>query len=105
MNHGVTSPKHSFVLYLFGESVEGSAALTNLKYLCDKHLGDAYGVEVVDLEKDLSVATEQDVFATPTVERRDPKPCVRVIGDLSDVATVIRHFGLDAHASRQGDTK
>ena len=51
-------------------------------------------VEVIDLRIEPAMAHENDIFATPTIDRIEPLPRVRIIGDLSDTETVITQFGL-----------
>lgn len=95
-----TTARHHFVLYLFGEPAQQSSALTNLKELCDQHLDDAYEVEVVQLHTHPAVAEEKDIFATPTLDREQPAPHIRIVGDLSDTEAVRRLLGFTAELSK-----
>lgn len=100
------SNSHRFVLYLFDESPKESTALINLKRLCDKHLSGRYKVEVVELQGNPSIAEDKDIFATPTLDLEEPKPSIRIVGDLSDVESVIELLRLrdNAQEAEKGET-
>ena len=86
---------YSFVLYVTGHSSRSVAAATNLRAVCDRHLGnDGYQLEIVDVLDDPSQADDARVIATPTVIRVTPLPRRRVIGDLSIADEVARALEL-----------
>jgi len=61
-----------------------SAAMANLKQLCDQHLLGKYKIHVVDLVKTPHRSQEDQILAIPTLVRRFPLPERRVIGTLSN---------------------
>lgn len=72
-------------LYVAGENQRSRAALTNLRRLCEFHLGSGhYDIEVIDLVKNPQLAKADQILAVPTLIRKMPEPIKRVIGDLSD---------------------
>jgi circadian clock protein KaiB len=70
-------------------------ALTNLKRLCDEHLGGRYEIEVVDLVEHPERAQHDDILAIPTLVRRQPAPLRKTIGDLSDTQRVLAGLQLE----------
>lgn len=85
--------KWTLRLYVAGQSPRSSAALDNLKRLCEEQLRGRYRIEVVDLLKNPRLAKDDQILAIPTVVRKLPPPVRRMIGDLSDTERVL--VGLD----------
>lgn len=83
-----------FHLYIAGDTVRAQAAVSNLRLLCETHLGDRFDIEVIDAVERPDLAEEARVFATPTVVRVEPAPQRRVIGDLSDHERAAEALGL-----------
>ena len=72
-------------LYVAGENQKSRTALTNLRRLCEQHLGEGrYEIEVIDLMKNPHLAKADQILAIPTLIRKIPEPMKRVIGDLSN---------------------
>ena len=71
-------------LFIAGDSPKSRTALSNLRRLCEIHLGNGYEIEVIDLAKDPKLARDHQIVAIPTLVRQVPEPMKRVIGDLSD---------------------
>ncbi len=76
-------------LYIAGAIGRSGAAQMNLKRLCIECLAGKCGVEVVDLLQEPARARRDSVVAIPTLERRQPKPVRRVVGDLSKFERVL----------------
>lgn len=51
-------------------------------------------VEVIDIAEDPDRAETDRVIATPTLERVEPTPVLRVIGDLADLDAAMNGLGL-----------
>ncbi len=80
-------------LYVAGQTPRSIAAFTNLKNICEAHLGGKYRIEVIDLLKNPQLARGDQILAVPTLVRRLPVPVRKIIGDLSDTERVL--VGLD----------
>jgi circadian clock protein KaiB len=80
-------------LYVAGQSARSTAALHNLKAICEEHLTGRYRIEVIDLIKQPQLARGDQIVAVPTLVRRLPPPMKKIIGDLSNEARVL--IGLD----------
>ena len=82
---------YRFRLYVLGETNRSARAIEQLRTLCAARLGTEVGIDVVDLHADPDRADDARIVATPTLDRLEPGPLVRVIGDLSseELATVL----------------
>ena len=80
-------------LYVAGQTSKSSAALANLKQVCEEHLAGRYEIEVIDLLQTPRLAAGDQILAVPTLVRRLPAPLKRIIGTLSDTERVL--VGLD----------
>ncbi len=57
--------------------------------LLDECLQNNHQIEVIDIAKEPYKAQENDVFATPTLVKYEPKPIRRVIGNLLNKNAII----------------
>lgn len=80
-------------LYVAGRTPKSSAALANLKRLCETHLAGRYDIEVIDLLVNPTLAAGDQILAVPTLVRKFPEPIRKIIGDLSNEERVL--VGLD----------
>ncbi|MCW2926493.1 MAG: KaiB domain protein [Thermoleophilia bacterium] len=80
-------------LYVTGSSPRSELARTNLEHICGVLPPRAVEVEVIDVVARPQLAEDERLLATPVVVRETPPPSRRVIGDLSDHASVLA--GLD----------
>jgi circadian clock protein KaiB len=71
-------------LYVAGQSPKSTAAMINLKKLCETHLAGKYRIEVIDLLKDPQLSVDDQIVAVPTLVRKLPVPMRKIIGDLSN---------------------
>lgn len=85
------SPEHvmDLRLYVAGQTPKSLAAISNLKKICDDHVGVRYRIEVIDLTKNPSLARDHQILAIPTLVRSLPVPIRKIIGDLSDTERVM----------------
>jgi circadian clock protein KaiB len=68
--------------------------LKNLESLCQRHIGDDFELDVVDVLQEPLRALNEGIFVTPTLIRLAPGPREILIGDLSEEAAVLRTLGL-----------
>jgi circadian clock protein KaiB len=80
-------------LYIAGPSVRSERAVANLRGICDRVPGRCE-LTIVDVLERPQLAERHRILATPTVVRESPLPRRRIIGDLSDVATVVLKLDL-----------
>ncbi|WP_339929800.1 circadian clock KaiB family protein [uncultured Brevundimonas sp.] len=86
-------------LYVAGQTAKSTAALSNLKSICEEHLAGRYRIEVVDLLEHPQLAAGDQILAVPTLVRRLPPPLKRIIGNLSNTERVL--VGLDLRPADQ----
>lgn len=85
--------KYVLRLYINGTTVKSTRAVENIKRLCEEHLKGRYDLEVVNIHKQANLARDEQIVAVPTLIKRLPLPLQRLVGDMSNGASVL--FGLD----------
>ena len=86
--------RYLLTLYITGSTPRSTAALGNIRAVCDEYLHDRYDLEVVDLYQHPAIARGEQIVAAPTLVKRSPKPVRRLIGDLSQRERVLGALGL-----------
>ena len=76
-------------LFVSGRDPQSQRAMNNLHEMCDAGIAAREDVEVIDVNEEPERASREDVFVTPMLLCRIPKPVRRVIGDLSDRSRVL----------------
>ena len=87
-------PGHRLRLYVAGDAQNSLEALANLREICDKHLGGACDIEVVDVFLQPARALQDGIFMTPTLVKFSPGVLRTVVGTLSDTGTVLQALEL-----------
>lgn len=85
-----------FRLYIAGEAVNSARALANLQALCRGHLAGRHSIEVVDVFREPERALADAIFMTPTLIKLAPAPLRKIVGTLSDAATLEQALDLPA---------
>jgi len=89
-------------LYVAGLTARSSAAIRNLRKICDEHLRDRCTLEVIDIYDHPTLARDEQIIAAPTLIKQLPAPLRRLIGDMADTERVL--VGLDLRAQNaRGD--
>ena len=86
-------------LYVAGKTPKCTAALQNLREVCEAHLPGRYEIEVIDLLVNPRLAAGDQILAVPTLVRKFPEPIRKIIGDLSNSERVL--VGLDVQPVRK----
>jgi circadian clock protein KaiB len=76
-------------LYVAGETPKCVQAFQHLKRICEEHLQGRYTIEVIDLLKNPTLASGDQIIAIPTLVRQLPPPVKKIIGDLTNTERVI----------------
>src|SRR5262245_12270968 len=87
------SDEYLMRLYIAGMTPRSTEAHSIIKRRCDEHLHGRYGLEVIDIYQNPSVAKKDEIVASPTLVKRTPAPLRRLVGDLSREDRVL--IGLD----------
>jgi circadian clock protein KaiB len=85
--------KYILRLYINGATVKSMRAVGNIKRVCEEHLKGRYDLEVIDIRRQAKLARDEQIVAVPTLIKRLPLPLQRLVGDMSNVTSVL--FGLD----------
>jgi len=94
--------KYAMRLYVTGATPRSTAAITNLRKLCDAYLGDKYDLKVIDVYQQPEKAREGQIIAAPTLVKSLPLPIRRFIGDMSDVKNILS--GLEIKSGPAADS-
>ncbi len=93
-----TAKPYVLRLYVTDASPKSARAIVNTRRLLEEHLGESYDLEILNIAEHVARATEDQIVCVPTLLRLAPAPVRRIIGDMSDVARVLK--GLDVPAPR-----
>ena len=91
-------------LYLTGRTGSGDRALANLHKICVEQLEGRYELEIVDLRAHPQLAADEQIVATPMLEKELPLPVRRIIGDLSNTEKVLLGLDIVPAKGRRGQT-
>lgn len=82
-------------LYIAGDSPNSTAAIANLRSICDSHLSGRYRIELIDVLRYPARALQDQVFVAPLLIKVSQDSEIRVAGSLSDRQRVINALGAD----------
>ena len=85
--------KYVLRLYVTGMTPKSTRAISNLKKLCEEHLGGRYELQVIDIYQQPALAKGEQIIAAPTLIKELPLPLRRLIGDMSNTEKML--LGLD----------
>jgi circadian clock protein KaiB len=91
--------KYVLRLYVSGSTLKSALAVENIKRICEQHLKNRYDLEVIDIYQQPNLAREEQIVAVPTLIKRLPLPLRRLVGDLSNLKTVL--VGLDLKVRKE----
>jgi len=92
-------------LYVAGQTPKSLAAISNLKKICDQYSPMKYRLEVIDLAKKPSMASEHQILAIPTLVRSLPVPIRKIIGDLSNTDQVVVGLNISSAMASKSASK
>ncbi len=90
--------KYVLNLYITGRTSCSQRAIVNLKKICSENLKGKYSLKIIDVLESPHLAEVEKILATPTLVKELPLPIRRIIGDLSQVESVL--FGLDIYTKQ-----
>ena len=86
-------------LFMAGNGQNSRKALANLRSLCEEHLNGRCTIETVDVVNDFQAAIRDNILVTPALILVAPLPRVTVLGNLSDLPTVLAALRLSGSKS------
>jgi circadian clock protein KaiB len=81
-------------LFVAGASPNSTRAISNLKSICENHLKGNYNLEIIDVYQQPLIAESEQIIALPLLIKKAPGTERRLIGDMSNIARVLRGLGL-----------
>lgn len=81
-------------LFITGHSAKSENAISALHAIAAHYLNNACELVVVDVLEQPQLAEDDHILATPTLIKYFPPPARRIVGDLSDMARVLRGLGI-----------
>ena len=93
-----SGPVFKFRLYVARDALNSVQAVANLNRFCREHLHDRHEIEIVDVFREPRRALAEGVLMTPTLIKMAPAPVRRIIGTLSQTATLVHALGLEVDA-------
>lgn len=95
---GISDPDATTVvvmcLYIASNAPNSVKAVANLQAICREHLKDAFKLEIVDVLEHPHRALADGILVTPSLAKISPSPVARIIGNLSNTASVLLALGL-----------
>ena len=92
-----TRPAGKYVLrlYVAGATDRSQQAVLRARQLCETELKGNFDLEVIDVYQQPILARDGQIVATPTLVREFPQPVRRLIGNLSNAASLFVGLNLD----------
>jgi circadian clock protein KaiB len=81
-------------LYVAKGNPRSIRAIQRIKQLCEEYLSGHYELQIVDIHEHPELLQQDQVFAVPTLIKQLPPPLHRLIGDMSDIDSVMVALGL-----------
>jgi circadian clock protein KaiB len=82
-------PEYILRLFVSGILQNSVRAVRNISLICEEHLKDNYELEIIDIYQRPDLATSEQIIVVPVMIIKSPLPERRIIGDLSNVQTVL----------------
>lgn len=77
-------------LYVTDATPASVRAIVNTRRILEEHLGERYSLEIFNIAEHIEQAMADQIICAPTLMRLAPPPARRIIGDMSDVARVLK---------------
>ena len=81
-------------LYVTGMTPRSTRAISAVRSVCEEFLRGRYDLEIIDVYQQPTLIRNEQIFATPTLVKKGPKPERRMIGDMSNRARLLSGLGL-----------
>jgi circadian clock protein KaiB len=81
-------------LYVAGGAPNSVRAIANLAAICTEHLQFTFKLEIIDVLQFPLRALADGILVTPHLAKLSPSPAAKVVGNLSDRASVLTALGI-----------
>lgn len=89
-----TNDRYRLRLYITGETPRSREAVSAIRAICEERLQGRYHLEIVDLREHPELASQEQIIALPLLVRSLPMPLRRLIGNLSNLDSVLQGLEL-----------
>ena len=86
---------YDLTLYVTGLTRRSTDAIKSIKQVCCDYLGGRCDLKIVDLLQHPEMAKVDQIFAAPTLVKKNPKPTMKLIGDMSNTKKIIAGLDLE----------
>lgn len=93
--------KYVLRLYVTGMTPMSTAAIMNIKKICEENLKGRYELDVVDIYQQPVLAKDEQILAAPTLIKKLPLPIRRFIGDMANKERILLGLDLRPKAERR----
>ncbi len=90
------SQDFKFRLYIAGDGPHSAQAIANLDAICRDYLTGRYEIELIDVFVEPQRALDDHVILTPLLMKYCPAPIRKLVGTLSNRASVLNLLGIKA---------
>jgi circadian clock protein KaiB len=81
-------------LYVARDAPNSVRAVANLAEICKQYLHGRFKLEIVDVLKNPLRALKDGILVTPSLAKLSPAPVAKIVGNLSDRASVLQALGI-----------
>ncbi len=81
-------------LYIADSAPNSTRAIANLAAICKQHFGDRFELEIIDVLEYPQRALADGILVTPSLTKISPSPSAKIVGNLSDTASVLLALGI-----------
>lgn len=78
-----------FRLYVSGNTPRSTAAIANVRRICEQYLPGHYELEVIDIYQRPEATKHAQIIAVPTLIKELPLPPQRFVGDMSNTERIV----------------
>ncbi len=81
-------------LYISENAPNSVRAIANLAAICKEHLKDRFKLEIIDVLEYPLRALADGILVTPSLTKVSPSPVAKIVGNLSDISSVLQALGI-----------
>jgi circadian clock protein KaiB len=86
-------------LYVAGMTPKSSQAIKNITQICKDNLQGRYDLRVIDIYQQPTLASGEQIIATPTLVKKLPLPLRKFIGSMVDNKKIL--LGMDLLSKKE----
>jgi circadian clock protein KaiB len=87
-----STKEYVFLLFVSANSILSIRAIKNCREILEEKLKDMYSLEVIDIYEHPDRVIQEQIITTPILIKKHPLPEIKITGDLSETAKVIKEL-------------